>query len=242
MDDAGYERQRQANIAANLALLEILGLTSDKSTKKSTSRPKVIRSNTSEESQERRRSERNIDKNNRVSYHVKSESIVSESISEEEIKPTRLGPLWKMYKPKRIQATVVTSSISSSSSNSDYKEDSVEEVIRMKSGRVRKAVLYSDDIYSEVKKHYGKRSRFIERKPSLRDFIVVDESSLDEDDEAEFKLHPGRQKTARKSSPLLLRQAQRLGNRIHNPKRFGHIPGVPVGSWWATRMVSLSEV
>lgn len=32
------------------------------------------------------------------------------------------------------------------------------------------------------------------------------------------------------------RQAQRLGVRIHNPKTFGPIPDIPVGSWWPSRM------
>ncbi|KAH9977603.1 PUA-like domain-containing protein [Lactifluus volemus] len=28
---------------------------------------------------------------------------------------------------------------------------------------------------------------------------------------------------------------QRSGKRIHDPKTFGHIPGIPVGTWWETR-------
>ncbi|WVQ85922.1 hypothetical protein IAT38_008090 [Cryptococcus sp. DSM 104549] len=32
------------------------------------------------------------------------------------------------------------------------------------------------------------------------------------------------------------RNAQKLGVRLHNPKTFGHIPGVEVGRQWATRM------
>ncbi|WWD20679.1 hypothetical protein CI109_105155 [Kwoniella shandongensis] len=33
-----------------------------------------------------------------------------------------------------------------------------------------------------------------------------------------------------------LRNAQKLGLRTQDPKTFGHIPGVEVGKWWATRM------
>ncbi|WVQ95618.1 hypothetical protein IAU59_002716 [Kwoniella sp. CBS 9459] len=34
----------------------------------------------------------------------------------------------------------------------------------------------------------------------------------------------------------LMRRAQKLGIRTQDPKTFGHIPGVEVGRWWATRM------
>lgn len=40
--------------------------------------------------------------------------------------------------------------------------------------------------------------------------------------------------TTRKAQPL--RRAARLGHRLHDPKRFGAIPGVQVGDWWMTRM------
>lgn len=240
MDDAAYERQRQANIAANLALLQSLGLSSNKKTKKVVPRPKtkrLIPSDTSEESQERRRSERNRDKRKRT-FHVNSESsVVSESGSEvQETRPIRTQPLWKMYKPKRGKVAVTSSS---GSSNSEYKEESVENDTRRRSGRVRKTVLYSDDIYSDVKKHYGKRSRSVDHTYLLRDFIVEDKSSHDDDDDEEYSIRYVKKGKRRQSSPLLQRQAQRLGNRIHNPKRFGQIPGVPVGSWWATRMVRI---
>ncbi|XAO22274.1 hypothetical protein I312_101043 [Cryptococcus bacillisporus CA1280] len=36
-------------------------------------------------------------------------------------------------------------------------------------------------------------------------------------------------------------KARKLGVRIHNPKTFGHIPGVEVGKWWATRMEASAD-
>ncbi|AAW41176.2 conserved hypothetical protein [Cryptococcus deneoformans JEC21] len=33
----------------------------------------------------------------------------------------------------------------------------------------------------------------------------------------------------------------KLGVRLHNPKTFGHIPGVEVGKWWATRMEASAD-
>lgn len=32
-----------------------------------------------------------------------------------------------------------------------------------------------------------------------------------------------------------------LGVRVHNPKTFGHIPGIGVGKWWATRMEASAD-
>ena len=85
------------------------------------------------------------------------------------------------------------------------------------------------------------------RKTARRADDYDDLSSSDDDDDE----YTGRSSTRRRvssiSGPLnpsrayrpsseLQRHADRLGIRIHNPKTFGHIPGIPIGTLWSKRM------
>jgi E3 ubiquitin-protein ligase UHRF1 len=54
-----------------------------------------------------------------------------------------------------------------------------------------------------------------------RGYVGGDEAFVDDDEDANNERQ---------------RKAQKLGVRLHNPKRFGHIPGVEVGTWWPSRM------
>lgn len=66
----------------------------------------------------------------------------------------------------------------------------------------------------------------------MRSFIADSE----DDDDVAGRAYDRQTSRLYRAEPL--RKAARLGVRKYDPKRFGHIPGVPVGSWWETRMVS----
>lgn len=71
------------------------------------------------------------------------------------------------------------------------------------------------------------------------DFIESDsEMSEKGKDEEDYKPKESRKNDDHGPISMLLRKAQRLGHRRHDPKQFGPIPDVPVGTWWASRMVS----
>lgn len=59
-------------------------------------------------------------------------------------------------------------------------------------------------------------------------------SIMEEHDDDDDKLYASTGRGSAQHMPL--RNAQRLGHRRHDPQRFGPIPGIPVGTWWARRM------
>ncbi|SPO29956.1 uncharacterized protein UTRI_06262_B [Ustilago trichophora] len=104
--------------------------------------------------------------------------------------------------------------------------------------RKMKRALSDDFIYPSS----GKRSR---RRGS---YTPSDEFESDSDSAytpSRSKRYKGGNPFARRSlnptrsyrdSTELQRSADRLGVRIHDPKRFGSIPGIPVGTWWEKRI------
>lgn len=100
-----------------------------------------------------------------------------------------------------------------------------------RSGRATKPVVYYTELSPEIK---GAKPRGTKSRPSQAPFIEPDSEDVTEDDEADYR---ERRPLNIGPTSMLLRRAQRLGVREHTPKQFGHIPYVPVGTWWATRMV-----
>lgn len=100
-----------------------------------------------------------------------------------------------------------------------------------RSGRARKPAIYFTEEVRDEKSRISKRPSFIEE----------DSQYGTEDGEADYV---DRKDQNRSYSPrsMPMRKAQRLGVRIESPKQFGHIPFVPVGTWWASRMVSESKM
>jgi len=89
----------------------------------------------------------------------------------------------------------------------------------------------------------SRRSSRVSRPPPKFDPSAYASDGTDSDDEDGGYRPKRRDREDRE----LMRNAQRLGKRIHDPyvllatssdnrRTFGHIPGVPVGTWWATRM------
>jgi len=191
MNDEEYEVQRQANIAANLALLQSLGLDRKVKVKKT--------------------------------------------------RPINASPKKDLIPHHRVHRSATRSSASTSTSLSG--SDSTFE--KFQSTRIitkRDLVRTSDSGEILRTSQRSARSVFYGRQPrtrrqsSFNNFIQADKNDLDDDD-GFYRDYVSR--NDRGSRDLPMRNAQRLGERIHNPKQFGHIPGIPVGTWWATRMVSL---
>ena len=127
------------------------------------------------------------------------------------------------------------------------KVESPKKVVVIPSDRVTRRT--SSRFSSSTRKNYR---RFLDtsssslshyKRESLDGFIVAssDEekengSDDDDDDEADYKILKKRWKF--EPSSVLLRKSKPLGDRLYSPKRFGAIPNVSVGTWWATRQVS----
>jgi hypothetical protein len=104
-----------------------------------------------------------------------------------------------------------------------------------RSGRARKpATYYTAEIPDGVTLVRERKPRLAKEVP----FIEEDDYSDEEGDEADYVNRSVRNTDF---SPRVMpqRRAQKLGVRVISPKMFGHIPFVPVGTWWATRMVSI---
>ncbi|CDS81876.1 uncharacterized protein SPSC_00062 [Sporisorium scitamineum] len=90
-----------------------------------------------------------------------------------------------------------------------------------------------------------KRALSDEAYPSLKiSRLEADKDSFSSDDDSSpssrtfHRTGRGTLNPSRHYRPTteLQRQADRLGTRIHNPKTFGHIPGIPIGTPWEKRM------
>ena len=91
-----------------------------------------------------------------------------------------------------------------------------------RSGRSRGTVDYSDAGLERASASRESSSRPPWRVTlGKRGYVGGDEAFVDDDEDANNERQ---------------RKAQKLGVRLHNPKRFGHIPGVEVGTWWPSRM------
>ncbi|WVF68062.1 hypothetical protein IAT40_002825 [Kwoniella sp. CBS 6097] len=78
--------------------------------------------------------------------------------------------------------------------------------------------------------YVGRQAMYVEipsKSKSLKRRRGGDGSEESEDEEDDYEEEGDRE---------LMRRAQKLGVRTQDPKTFGHIPGVEVGTWWATRM------
>lgn len=98
---------------------------------------------------------------------------------------------------------------------------------------VKKKKNTDDDDYSASPERELRRSGR-ERRPVRRD---------NDDSEDDYVPTPRKRQVSavrNKSSTQWVdkpqRIQQRLGERLHDPKTFGSIPGVEVGTWWASRM------
>ena len=91
-----------------------------------------------------------------------------------------------------------------------------------RSGRSRGTVDYSD---AGLERALSSRASLSRSSSSVtlgkRGRVAADEAFVDDEEDGNDERQ---------------RKAQRLGVRLHNPKRFGHIPGVAVGTWWPSRM------
>ncbi|EST07131.1 SRA-YDG [Kalmanozyma brasiliensis GHG001] len=86
---------------------------------------------------------------------------------------------------------------------------------------------------------------YISRKHTRADEAYDSDTFVvsDDDDDSSYRTHlrrtssgPLNPSRAYRPEHTLQRHADRLGKRVYDPKTFGAIPGVPVGTWWGKRM------
>lgn len=116
----------------------------------------------------------------------------------------------------------------------DNDEESAERVRR--SSRPKKAAKSNGNGDTNLRRS-SRQSNAPVRFTQLKDGDDYDDDDSD-DDEAGYGGKKRKRKATNhfKSGHEPQRLAQSLGIRTQNPKRFGAIPGVEVGSWWASRM------
>nr|CDI56113.1 histone-lysine n-h3 lysine-9 specific suvh7-like [Melanopsichium pennsylvanicum 4] len=204
-----YEAQRQANIKANQELLLSLGLFSASVLFTPT---KPLNSSFSSPTP----------KSKSKSHLVRSKSSFA-SINAGSGGRGDVKSSIALNRPKRITRSVSRTLDPSSPLTS--------------TGRRMKRALSDDELYP------------IQRRSSRRDSYISSFSDDEDQDDKEhstsrtkkFRRHTSslflsHQQRKHVSSHLLQRSADRLGVRIQNPKTFGSIPGIPVGTLWEKRM------
>lgn len=97
-----------------------------------------------------------------------------------------------------------------------------------KGGGMKRAL--SDDFIYPTRKHSRADDEY---DSDSFDLSSDDDSSYSHRRTSSNSLNPSRHY---RPDHTLQRQADRLGTRIHNPKTFGHIFGIPIGTHWSKRM------
>ncbi|EKD05383.1 hypothetical protein A1Q2_00342 [Trichosporon asahii var. asahii CBS 8904] len=100
--------------------------------------------------------------------------------------------------------------------------------------KTKKKGTVDDDDYS------ASPERELRRSGRARKLVQRDDSSSEDDYEPtpylKRVMKSERHISTRQRIDQLQRIQQRLGERLHDPKTFGPIPGVEVGTWWPSRM------
>ncbi|UZJ51510.1 hypothetical protein CBS101457_000830 [Exobasidium rhododendri] len=192
MDEEEYEAQRQANIAANTALLQSLGLS----------------------------------KQVKVKSTIKRQTRVVVAPSERRLRSVSLSSASTNTTPS---ASPLKRKVTAKQEDED--DDQITHTEGRRSGRVRKSQIFFGNVSPY---NYPMHKRHTRRRRHSDDSLVVKDDHSSGEDEADYK--PKTRFKASNLDRMPLRAVQRLGERIQDPKQFGHIPGIAVGTWWNTRM------